>query len=320
MGASRLVAALLAVAASAHAGEAITVAGRVRAAGEPAWRAAVILEGDGPAAPPAEAHLDEVWLSFVPKVQVVPVGSTLVLGNRDDASHTVHGHLGRTTLFQHATAPGGREQRLTLDAPGVVEITCDMHDEMRAFIVVSPSALYALADEEGSFAIPSVAPGRYRVRVFWDRGAATGGALPPVLATVDVAPGMAPLDLGIAAAVTRASRPAPPKLEPPAPQQRREPSLLSRLASTHTWPRGWPVYPASALAVLLGLAVAVANLRFAARTGRSRLGAILVGCALSVAFGALIAVGLNGAVATALGFGVFLGTAVFGAADPASTE
>jgi hypothetical protein len=56
-------------------------------------------------------------------------------------------------------------------------------------------------------------------------------------------------------------------------------------------------------------------LRVAARRRWSRLGAVLAGCALAFLFGALVAAGLHAAVAAALGFGAFIGTAIFGAAD-----
>ena len=80
-----------------------TVRGRVWSGDEPAARAAVLLEGDG--AKVAEAAVDGVWISFVPKVQIVAPGSTLVLRDRDDESHSVHAWLGGETLFNVATVP-----------------------------------------------------------------------------------------------------------------------------------------------------------------------------------------------------------------------
>lgn len=297
----------------------VAVSGRVSGGGEPAWRAAVILEGEGAQAAPGEARLDEAWLSFVPKVQIVSLGTRLRLSNHDEATHSVHGWMARATLFQAASAPGGLEQVVRLDRPGVVEVSCDMHEEMRAFLVVTRSRYAALADEEGRFVIPSVPAGRYAVRVFWDRAGGEGAAGEPgrLMESIEVREGLAPLSLSLPAAVQRPPR-RPPTVVVAPPSVKRapsRPSLWQRLAPTTTWPRGNWVYLVSALGVLVGLAVAAANLRFALGTGRSKLGAVVVGCAISFCFGALIVVGLNGAVATALGFGAFLGTALFAAAE-----
>src|SRR5207247_1380967 len=60
---------------------------------------------------------------------------------------------------------------------------------------------------------------------------------------------------------------------------------------------------------------AVGRLRLAARRRWSKLASVLIGCALAFSAGILYLAGLHGAVATALGFGAFLGTVVFGAAD-----
>jgi plastocyanin len=164
----------LLAAASARAQHASTVSGEVRRAtvrgDEPVALAVVLLEPEGDAAkviarPPAP-RLDQVWLSFVPKVQVVRPGATLRLDNRDDESHTVHAWFDGATLFNLATAPSGQPVEAPLDRPGVVEITCDIHDEMHAFIVVSRSPLAAVADRDGRFVLDGVPPGRYRVRVW----------------------------------------------------------------------------------------------------------------------------------------------------------
>src|SRR5437773_1550977 len=103
--------------------------GRVWSGEEPAARSVVLLNptGGAPVPSPKEARLDEVWLSFVPKVQVVAPGSTLIFRARDADSHTVHAWYGKRTLFNRASVEGGPEQRVVLAEPGVVTVTCDLH-------------------------------------------------------------------------------------------------------------------------------------------------------------------------------------------------
>src|SRR5258706_898409 len=147
---------------------ALIVAGRVWSGDAPAARAVVLFDGAVPAAAPRIARVDEVWLSFSPKVQVVAPGSTLLFRDRDDESHTVHAWYRGHTLFNRASVPKGEEQRLTLDAPGVVTLTCDLHPEMRAFVVVSASPRSAVTDFDGRFSLDA-APGTYHAHVWrWD--------------------------------------------------------------------------------------------------------------------------------------------------------
>lgn len=288
----------------ARAGE---VRGQVTAGGRPAWRAAVLIEAPGAEAPPQKVRLDEAWLSFVPKVQVVPVGSQVVFGNHDDASHTVHAWRGRRTLFELATAPGGREQAVALERPGAVVVTCDMHEEMRGLLVVTRARYFALTDEEGRFRIDGVPDGKWAVRVVLADAEGGDDDEPGVRAGEAAVPGPE-LALAVAASPVAAAR-GPSR---PPPGRDRTPASFENIAG---WPRGAWVYPASALALVLGLLAAVGNLKAQARVGASKLAAVAAGCGLAALGGATVIVGLHAAVATALGFGLFVGTAVFGAAE-----
>ena len=109
-----------------------------------------------------------------PKMQVVPLGSTLTLTNFDDDAHTVHAFLDRKTLFNLATVPdaGTASQRLVLDTRGVIDVVCDIHPEMRATLVVARTPHFAVTDEDGRFCIAEVPPGHYNVRIVSARTAA----------------------------------------------------------------------------------------------------------------------------------------------------
>jgi plastocyanin len=152
------------------------VSGRVWSGDHPAVRAVVLFSPVGAPARSRQkkARLNEVWLSFVPKVQVVPPGSTLILSDHDDESHTVHAWLNGITLFNLASVPREAAQRIVLDRPGVVTITCDLHKEMRAFIVVSSSRYSAVTDLDGRFRVDAPA-GSYQVQVWRPDGSDGNG-------------------------------------------------------------------------------------------------------------------------------------------------
>src|SRR5579871_146260 len=278
---------------------AATVSGRVLAAGEPAWRVAVLLDGDAPAAEPSAARLDVVWYSFVPKVQVVAPGSTLTLENHDDASHTAHARLNGVTVFHVATVPrrDGAPLTVTLPAEGAVRVACEMHDSMHALVVVSRSRFHAVTDEEGRFAVDGVPPGRYRVRaVWWGAPPHPSGEEPgDVFATVEVREGAsAALDLDLPASARAEERRA---THPLAAGDRSRPPADYR--PRPSWPTGVAVYFAAFAALAAGLAAAVGALRLGRRRKWPLLASVMVGCALAFTAGVLYLAGLHGAVATA---------------------
>ena len=297
---------VLGVVSSAATAVAAPVSGQF----EPGAQVAVWLTGDAPALPPRDGRLEEVWVSFVPKVQVLPRGSTLLLGNRDDESHTVHARLGTDTLFNVASVPGSKDRRITLDRAGIVTLTCDVHPQMRAFIVVTDGALATVTDHDGRFAFADVPNGRYQLHAWRSPSSPHESTAPErTLATVDVAPGLAPLTLSLPPARTPELRAGAPFQ----PDDARPPPVMNFVAGR--WPTGGWVYLFGALGIVGGVLAATGNLRLAARRGWSKGVALLVGCALAFLAGVTFLVGLDLFVATSLGFGLFIGTVVFSAAD-----
>ncbi|MBI2369720.1 MAG: carboxypeptidase regulatory-like domain-containing protein [Deltaproteobacteria bacterium] len=121
-------------------------------------------EGAGPDAP---AVLDNHRCRFVPRVQVVPLGSVVEIRNSDPILHTAHAYLGQETLFNVALPHYRQNLRARLTRPGLVRVRCDVgHTWMRAYLWVVAGVAGAVSDEEGRFAVNGLAPGRYRVRVW----------------------------------------------------------------------------------------------------------------------------------------------------------
>ncbi len=118
---------------------------------------------------PVHATLNNQHCAFAPHVQVVPVGSEVVLKNSDPILHTVHARLGRETLF-NVGLPKWRTVTKRLDRAGVVRIDCDvLHTWMSAAIVVTDSPYFAVSDERGSFSIDELPAGNYEVEVWHER-------------------------------------------------------------------------------------------------------------------------------------------------------
>jgi plastocyanin len=281
--------------------------GRVMRDGAGVPYVAVVLEGGDARRAPDEARVDEVQLSFVPKVQVVAPGSRLLFHDRDDEAHGVHGWWGDRTLFNRAVVPGEPGFAVTLDEPGVLGLTCDLHQSMKAFVVVSDSTLAAVSRTDGSFHFDQVPAGSYAMRAYWpDRGHAMGSVARPVRIEGDGAP--LSIELPSPAAVAEV---APrPHAETPRPIP---PIARALFRGGTSWPHAqWAVSLLVALALMVGFAAAAALSRWGARRGRT-IEALFAGCALAFVAGATVVVGLHGAVATALGTGLFTGSFLFGA-------
>ncbi len=97
--------------------------------------------------------MDQRNLSFVPHVLPVPVGATVVFPNNDKVNHNVFS-LSLARKFNLGSYPPGAVKKVTFVRPGVVELRCDVHQDMRAYILVLKSPYYAITDGRGAFTIP----------------------------------------------------------------------------------------------------------------------------------------------------------------------
>ncbi|HYG66069.1 MAG TPA: hypothetical protein VD838_00370 [Anaeromyxobacteraceae bacterium] len=114
---------------------------------------------------PVRATLDQQKCRFVPHVQALPVGSTLEIANGDPVLHGVIGHAGKAVVFDDPMPANAAKRTRTLSKPGVVRVSCHVHDWMSAWIVVVDSPA-AVSDGAGRFAIADVPPGDH-VAVIW---------------------------------------------------------------------------------------------------------------------------------------------------------
>jgi plastocyanin len=115
--------------------------------------------------------VDNLKCKFEPEVQVVPVGTELLVLNSDPVLHNTHGYLmtdsrrGRT-VFNQAMPQKGQQFKSTLKQPGIVEVACDVHGWMQAWIFVAENPYYAVTDKNGTFAIKDIPPGKYTLATF----------------------------------------------------------------------------------------------------------------------------------------------------------
>jgi hypothetical protein len=107
--------------------------------------------------------------AFHPYVQVGPPDIELEIINRDPLLHNIHSYelIGRArrTLFNIAQPQAGQIDRHKLDLKRghIVEIDCDAHNWMSAWIFTSRHPYVALTDATGRYALADIPPGTYEL-------------------------------------------------------------------------------------------------------------------------------------------------------------
>jgi plastocyanin len=136
----------------------------------------VALDGIGRGKPARDFELDNAKCLFVPHVSAVMVGAKVRIRNSDPILHNTHGFLDRLTVFNIALPTKDQVVEITqrIKKPGVVEVVCDAHTHMRAWIVVRDNPYFAVTDDHGHFRIDEIPPGRYRLTAWHEGWVVTG--------------------------------------------------------------------------------------------------------------------------------------------------
>jgi hypothetical protein len=130
----------------------------------------VRVRGPVPGAAPAvdtPAVVDQQKCSYQPRVQGAVAGQPLQIRNSDGTMHNVRGILGTKALFNVAQPPSAPP--VTKPMPADVELLqlkCDVHPWMRAYVAVSPHLYFAVTGEDGAFVLEGVPAGTYTLEAW----------------------------------------------------------------------------------------------------------------------------------------------------------
>ena len=97
--------------------------------------------------------MDQRNLEFRPHVLPVLVGTTVQFPNNDEVDHNIFS-MSRTKKFNLGSYKPGDSKAVLFDKPGIVELRCDVHAEMAAYILVMKNPYFAVTDKKGNFQIP----------------------------------------------------------------------------------------------------------------------------------------------------------------------
>jgi plastocyanin len=134
--------------------------------------AVVYLEGAFPAAPRpplGTKQMKQQDLAFVPNLLAIEVGTRVEFPNLDDTYHNIFSYsaakrfdLGR---YRSDERPIPAE---VFDVAGLVTVRCDIHEHMRALILVLATPYFVLSDTEGRYRLENLPAGHYRLKAWLD--------------------------------------------------------------------------------------------------------------------------------------------------------
>jgi len=109
---------------------------------------AVVYINDGSKPSPVRSEVSQKNRMFHPHVLILPAGSSVDFPNRDNTQHHVYSFSPAKTfnLELYADKP---EAPVVFDQPGIVELGCNIHDPMQAFIVVADTRAIGQTNEQG---------------------------------------------------------------------------------------------------------------------------------------------------------------------------
>ena len=115
---------------------------------------------DPPPAKPAE--LNQKGCMFHPRVQGIRVGQKLLVGNNDPVTHNVRSFPALNQAFNFGQPPAtDPRERVFEKAEREIEVQCDIHPWMHAYVFVMDHPYYSVSSASGGYTIEGLPPGEY---------------------------------------------------------------------------------------------------------------------------------------------------------------
>ncbi|KJY85151.1 hypothetical protein TW81_00685 [Vibrio galatheae] len=136
--------------------------------GEPLENAVVFLKSDrlkSQLKPLSNVEMAQKHRAFVPGVLVITKGTAVDFPNRDTVRHHVYSFSPAKT-FELKLYNDKPEQPIVFDQAGVVELGCNIHDSMLAWILVSETPVYTQTNQQGEAIFPDQIPEHYEIDVW----------------------------------------------------------------------------------------------------------------------------------------------------------
>lgn len=137
----------------------------------PVFQAVVYLEPETPVENATSLEdvsvMDQIDRQFVPHILPIQKGSKVIFPNSDSIKHHVYS-FSPTKRFELKLYKGSKQEALAFENQGEVELGCNVHDWMLAYIWVVDTPYFAKTDDSGKVTL-DVPSGKYTVKVWHPR-------------------------------------------------------------------------------------------------------------------------------------------------------
>jgi hypothetical protein len=116
-----------------------------------------------------KAELDQKNCEFIPYAQVIHQDQALVIKSSDPVNHNVRYSAFRNQPFNQILAPNGQLEVKLVAERLPMQVACDVHPWMKAWILVLDHPFFAVTGPDGSFQINGVPAGQQNVVVWQEK-------------------------------------------------------------------------------------------------------------------------------------------------------
>lgn len=114
---------------------------------------------------PGTYTIDQKKCAYSPHVLAMPQGSELQILTSDPINHNIHTYSFDNDPINIMFLPN-QDYTQEMEEPEVIKVTCDLHNWMVAYIVVTPHSYFAITQSNGAYEINDVPPGKYTLKVW----------------------------------------------------------------------------------------------------------------------------------------------------------
>jgi hypothetical protein len=122
------------------------------------------------AVPTAPVVLDQKGCVFTPRILGAQTDQPLQMLNSDPFAHNVHGFPKNSSAWNFSLGVKGASRTTSVDKPeAMIEIKCDIHPWMRAYLGVFDHPYFSLSAPDGRFTLKDLPPGDYTIEAWHER-------------------------------------------------------------------------------------------------------------------------------------------------------
>jgi len=122
------------------------------------------------AVPEEPIVVDQKGCIFLPRIAGVRVEQPLRFLNSDPMAHNVHGLPKTLRQWNFSLSVKGAARTITIDKPETpIEVKCDIHPWMKAYLGVFDHPYFALSAADGRFTLKDLPPGEYTIEAWHER-------------------------------------------------------------------------------------------------------------------------------------------------------